>query len=109
LELGDESADNFDLSEVDEESYDTYESSSFFDLVERPIKDTVNSGVKVLSENTASQNKSSDIKDRQVMNVDDDALLNEFQQILSPENAGWSPKRGAEPKNNNLPPGILTI
>jgi hypothetical protein len=109
LELGDEPAGNFASSEVYENSYDTPESSNLFDVVDRPNEDSGSSGVKVLSENMASQNKSSNIKYRLKINVDDDALFNEFQQILSPENDGCSPEIGNESKNNNLPPGILTI
>ena len=54
--LGDESVDNFGLSEVEEESYDIAESSDLFDVVEPSVGDNANSSVKVLSENMASQN-----------------------------------------------------
>jgi hypothetical protein len=33
---------------------------------------------------------------------------NEFQKILSPENAGYRTENGNGDKNNNLPTGILT-
>ena len=54
------------------------------------------SGVKVLSENMASQNKNCDIKDRQRINLDSDALFNEFQKILSPESTNDNTARGNE-------------
>jgi hypothetical protein len=109
LELGDESAGNFASSEVNENSYDTPESSNLFDAVEHSKEDTGNSGVKVLSENMESRNKNSDIKDRQKINLDSGVLFNEFQKILSPENAECSTEKGNGDKNNSLPPGILTI
>ena len=109
LELGDESAEYFASNEVGEESYNTPESSNLYDAVERPNENTKSSGVKVLSENMASRNKNSNIKDRQKINLDSDALFNEFQKILSPENAGCSPEKGNGRNQDKLPPGILTI
>ena len=109
LELGDEIADNLDLSKVDEESYDMNESCSFFDVVKLPGENAEKSSVKVLSENTASQNKNSDTEDENQLNLDSDALFNEFQQIHSPENAKRRPEKGNGQNHQNLPPGILTI
>jgi hypothetical protein len=111
LQLGDKSIDNFDMSEVEEESYNGPESSDLFDFVERPNvdADAGNSSVKVLSDNMAPQIKSSKIKGGDVMNLDGDVLFNEFQHILSPENAVSSPEKGNGRKRDNLPPGILTI
>jgi hypothetical protein len=99
------------LSEVEneKESYDIPESSDLFDVVEPSVGDNANSSVKVLSKNMASRNKNSDIKDRQKINFDSDALFNEFQKILSPKNAGGKTEKGNGRNQDNLPPGILTI
>jgi hypothetical protein len=109
LELGDESAEYFASSEFDEESYDIPESSNLFDVVDRRDENTENSSVKVLSENMGSQNENCDSKDGKGLNLDSDALFKDFHQILSPEKSQCKTEKGSGYKNNNLPPGILTI
>jgi DNA primase len=109
LELGDASAECFPSNEVDEESYDIPESSSLFDVVERPIEHNENPSVNVLIDNVVSENKNGNNEDEKVSSIDSDVLFKDFQKILLGKNSQCSSGKGNGQTHDALPPGILTI
>ena len=109
LEFGDEAVEYFSSNEVGEESDYTQEPYNTFNAVGLPNENRKSLGVKVLRENMGSRNKNCDIKDRQKINLDSDALFHEFKKILSPESINDNTARGNGSNDNKLPPGILTI